>query len=503
MNKNLMIQGTASSVGKSILTAAFCRIFYKDGYRVAPFKSQNMALNSFVTEDGLEMGRAQVVQAMACNRKPVVQMNPILMKPSTDKRAQIILEGKVHESMDAQDFFRFKPVLKEMIMNNYRYLAESSDVVVIEGAGSPAEINLKTDDIVNMGLAEMVDAPVILVADIDRGGVFASIAGTLLLLDENERERIKGVIINKFRGDVKLLEPGLKMLEDIIKKPVLGVIPYMNVDIEDEDSVTDRFSQKGRKEFNINIAVIRTPYMSNFTDFDAFAMYEDVNLRYVTSRDEFGDPDVIILPGSKTTIYDLSFIRNSGLEEKVIRHSRNGGLVIGICGGFQMLGTKIEDPCQVEGKVTQINGLGLLDISTVMQPDKVTRQVSLEIDTSVSAIFAELENKTVKGYEIHMGKTTGNVEKIAFAYNENQVSGVVKENVIGTYIHGIFDNCNFTDAILNKIRKQKNLAPGFSGQSFEDYRNSQFDILEQTVRDNVDVKAVYRILEGEDVECRY
>ena len=296
-----MIQGTASNSGKSLICAALCRIFTQDGYKVAPFKSQNMALNSFITEDGLEMGRAQVMQAECCRIKPDVRMNPILLKPTSDQGSQVIVNGKVLKNMKARDYFNMKKSLIPDIMKSFNELEEEFDIIVIEGAGSPAEINLKSDDIVNMGLAKMVDAPVLLVGDIDRGGVFASLAGTMLLLDDDEKERIKGTVINKFRGDVEILKPGLVQLEEIIKVPTMGVVPYVNVDVDDEDSLSDRFTRKDKAAV-IDIAVIRTPRISNFTDFNALEYIDGVSLRYVGSVNELKDPDLIILPGTKNTM---------------------------------------------------------------------------------------------------------------------------------------------------------------------------------------------------------
>ena len=372
-HKNIMILGTGSNVGKSVVTAGLCRIFVQDGYKTAPFKSQNMALNSFITKDGKEMGRAQVVQAEAAGIEPEVYMNPILLKPTTDRKSQVIVNGKVLKNMDARDYFAFKHNLKDEIMKAYNYIRENFEISVLEGAGSPAEINLKEDDIVNTGMAEMADAPVILIGDIDRGGVFASLYGTVMLLEESERKRIKGIIINKFRGDVSLLEPGIKMLEELIKIPVLGVLPYVKLEIEEEDSLgIKNFNVK--KDGKINISVIKLKHISNFTDINALDQYSDLNIKYVTKASELGDEDMIIIPGSKNTIEDMKDLSDKGISEKIARAAKQGTVIFGICGGFQILGAKITDPYNIESNIEEIPGIGLLDIETVMSREKTTTQ---------------------------------------------------------------------------------------------------------------------------------
>lgn len=351
-----MFQGTASTVGKSIIATAFCRIFKQDGYKVAPFKSQNMALNSYITLDGKEMGRAQVVQAEAAGIEPCVEMNPILIKPSSDCSAQIILKGKVFKNMSAVSYDEYKYFFMDIVMESYNKLSSDNDIVVIEGAGSPAEINLRKRDIVNMEIANKVNSPVVLIGDIDKGGVFASIYGTIMLLNETDRKRIKGIIINKFRGDVEILKPGLKMLEDLVNVPVLGVIPYFNLSIDDEDSVTERFNKSSLNNKEINIGVIKLPYMSNFTDFAPLENQKNVNLFYFNKKIDF-IPDLVIIPGSKSTISDLKFIRNEGIEDWLKHYYKSGGIIMGICGGYQMLGQKIFDSDKVESNLTEINGL--------------------------------------------------------------------------------------------------------------------------------------------------
>ncbi|KXG78919.1 cobyric acid synthase [Thermotalea metallivorans] len=507
--RKMMLQGTASSVGKSLLTAAFCRIFRQDGYRVAPFKSQNMALNSFITKEGLEMGRAQVVQAEAAGVEPSVWMNPVLLKPTTDQKCQVIVKGKVYKNMSAVEYHQFKSRLADVVKESFQKLEEAYDVIVLEGAGSPAEINLRENDIVNMGMAEMADAPVILIGDIDRGGVFASLAGTMMLLTEEERKRVKGVIINKFRGDVEILKPGIRMLEDIIKIPVLGIIPYCDVQIEDEDSLAERFRYQKCKGGQIEVAVLYIPHVSNFTDFNVFETQEDVNLRYVRGGESIGNPDILIIPGSKNTIEDLIYLREKGLEEQILRLHRQGKLIVGICGGYQMLGKTIRDPYGTESSIEEINGLGLLDVETVFEVEKTTTQVEAVVTAPLSGILSGIEGMKISGYEIHMGKTFLGEE--CFPLNEirNRLGertqlqdGAVNEagNVMGTYIHGIFDNIPFTRMILNNIRRQKGLdALQSKIDSFGAFKEREYDRLACIVRENIDMEKIYGILNGEEV----
>ena len=332
MGKPIMIQGTMSNAGKSVLAGGLCRVLRQDGYKVTPFKSQNMALNSFITREGLEMGRAQVMQAEAAGIEPLAAMNPILLKPTNDTGSQVIVNGRVKGVMPAAEYYRRKKELIPCILEAYESLKKQFDVIVIEGAGSPAEINLKENDIVNMGLAKMVDAPVLLAGDIDRGGVFAQIVGTIALLEEDERRRVKGTIINKFRGDKEILKPGLRMLEERTGIAVRGVIPYFHLDIDEEDSLTSRFEKKQSAGL-IDVAVVRLPRISNFTDFAPLECLEEVSLRYVSSAEEFKNPDAVLLPGSKNTMEDLLWLRQSGLEAKILQHAKKGGVVFGICGG--------------------------------------------------------------------------------------------------------------------------------------------------------------------------
>ncbi|SKC75727.1 cobyric acid synthase [Maledivibacter halophilus] len=506
-NKSLMLQGTASSVGKSILTAAFCRIFKEDGYKTAPFKSQNMALNSYITEEGLEMGRAQVVQAEASCQKPCVLMNPILLKPTTDKKSQVILKGKVYGNLSAIEYHNFKPKLKELVKDTYDRLSKENDIVVLEGAGSPAEINLRENDLVNMGMAEISDSPVIIVGDIDRGGVFASIYGTIMLLTEEERKRVKGIIINKFRGDVEILKPGIKMLEDLINIPVLGVVPYTDIQIEDEDSLAERFRRRGEGEGEINVEVLYLPRVSNFTDFNVFETQKDVNLRYVMRGESIGNPDILIIPGSKNTIEDLVYLRNSGLEEQILRLNKKGKIIVGICGGYQILGTKIKDPHKTESGIDEINGLGLLNTETIFEENKTTTQIEGKILMGNNGILEKINSYKVTGYEIHMGQTkllegTSPFIKIDKRLNDKVevFDGGVNEkgNVFGTYIHGIFDNISFTRDILNRVREEKGLEKIESSvESFNEFKEIEYKKLAKIVRNNIDMKKIYEIVNGD------
>ena len=373
MAKTIMIQGTMSNAGKSLLAAGLCRIFHQDGYRVAPFKSQNMALNSFITSEGLEMGRAQVMQAEAAGIEPSVLVNPILLKPTNDVGSQVIVNGEVLGTMSARDYFKYKKKLVPDIMKAFNKLAEENDIIVIEGAGSPAEINLKSEDIVNMGMAKMAKSPVLLAGDIDRGGVFAQLYGTVELLEEDERKMIKGLIINKFRGDKTILDPGVAMLEEKCGIPVVGVAPYMNIQVEDEDSLTERF-ERPQEVGQIDMAVIRIPRISNFTDFNPLESIQGVSLRYVKNPSELGNPDMIILPGTKNTMEDLLWMRENGLEALILKEAAKGKLIFGICGGYQMMGETLSDPHGVEAGGT-IKGMGLLPMDTVFAKKKTRTRV--------------------------------------------------------------------------------------------------------------------------------
>ena len=486
MAKSIMIQGTMSNAGKSLLCAGLCRIFKQDGYRVAPFKSQNMALNSFITADGGEMGRAQVVQAEAAGIPPDVRMNPILLKPTTDVGSQVIVNGKVLGNIRAKDYYKRKMEFVPDIMEAYRSLEEEFDVIVLEGAGSPAEINLKQDDIVNMGMAKMADAPVLLVGDIDRGGVFAQLYGTVALLEPDERARIKGTVVNKFRGDVSILEPGIKQLEELCGVPVAGVVPYLHVDIDDEDSLTERFNSSGLRKL-IDVAVIRLPRISNFTDFSPFERYENVSLRYVGKPEDLKDPDLIILPGTKSTIADLLWLRQSGLEASVLKAASNGVPVFGVCGGFQMLGKSISDPQGVEAAgVTEVAGMGLLDTETVFYGEKVQTQTR-GVLSGVEGLFRGLNGLEYEGYEIHMGRG-----------GEKGAPVVDKGTVYGSYVHGIFDKGGICDEILKALCERRGVDFASLG-SFDvnEYKERQYDLLAEGVRSGLNMDFVYKVLNRE------
>lgn len=496
MAKPIMIQGTMSNAGKSVLTGGLLRVLAQDGVKAAPFKSQNMALNSYITEDGLEMGRAQVMQAEAAGIEPLAVMNPILLKPTNDTGSQVIINGKVEGTMSAMEYYRRKTEYIPVIMEAYESLSKQFDVIVVEGAGSPAEINLKTNDIVNMGLAKMIDAPVLLAGDIDRGGVFAQIVGTIVLLEEEERQRIKGTIINKFRGDKEILRPGLDMLVERTHIPVCGVVPYFYLDIDDEDSLSERFS--GRAEGGpIDIAVIRFPRISNFTDLAALECREEVSLRYVSQAADFGEPDLVILPGTKSTIADLLWMRQNGLEGKVLRHAAAGGLVFGICGGYQMLGMEVRDPEGVEaGSGKTVRGMELLPARTVFEPEKHRTQITGHF-ARVEGVFAELSEAPFRGYEIHMGRTEAIEGEKALLHLENgNADGMQHGNVYGCYIHGIFDQAEVTTAILRAILKKKGLDPDHvKVVDRKQYKEEQYDKLADIIRENLDMKMIYEIIE--------
>ncbi|MFC2060018.1 cobyric acid synthase [Chloroflexota bacterium] len=495
-----MVQGTASGVGKSILVAGLCRIFRQDGFRVAPFKSQNMALNSFVTRRGEEMGRAQAVQAEAAGLEPSIDMNPILIKPEAESKAQVVVLGKPYMTVAAREYGQRSGELLPVVEASLDNLRSVYDIVVIEGAGSPAEINIKHHEIANMCIARLAGAPVLLVGDIDKGGVFASLVGTLALLDEEERNSIKGFIINKFRGEPAILQPGLDYLESYTSKPVIGVIPYYHhILIPEEDSIFRGDGVKtGSEEGVVTIAIIRLPRLSNSTDFEVLQQEAGVEVRYVNSLDELGYPDVIILPGSKSTIADLAFLWRSGLGESIIQRSRGGTPVVGICGGFQMLGKEIRDAGGVESQEDRVAGLGLLDTTTIFQQRKTTCQVKAKVLDN-EGLLEGLQGEEVEGYEIHMGQTIGSntspllsiIQKMAG--EAGYVDGAVAPGglTFGSYLHGLFDNANFRYAFLSKLRQRKGLFP-VPRQSIPS-RDQQYDRLADIIRQNLNLKLVYEI----------
>ena len=486
--RRIMVQGTMSGAGKSLLCAALCRIFAQDGYRVAPFKSQNMALNSFVTRDGLEMGRAQVVQAQAAGVEPDVRMNPILLKPSSDTGSQVIVGGEVRGQMSAAAYFKMKRQLIPEILAAFDSLSEEADIVVIEGAGSPAEINLKADDIVNMGLAKLVNAPVLLAGDIDRGGVFAQLYGTVALLEPEERARIAGLVINKFRGDVDILRPGLAMLEEKTGLPVLGVVPYLHVEIEDEDSLSERLNARDAVK-PLDVAVIRLPHISNFTDFIPLEQHELLGVRYVQRARELGAPDLVILPGTKNTMEDLLWLRQSGLEAAVRKLAQAQTPVLGVCGGYQMLGRTLDDPAGTEsGKPLSLAGLGLLPTRTTFDAQKRRTQVR------AVALGAPFAGARMTGYEIHNGRTTVNGEPFC-RLADGTPEGCVCKNVFGTYLHGLFDSGELTQALVKLLCARKGISPKETRPtSMAEYRQTQFDLLADGVRKALDMGAVYRAM---------
>ncbi|RBP41551.1 cobyric acid synthase [Garciella nitratireducens] len=490
-----MLLGTGSSVGKSTLTAALCRIFYNEGYKVAPFKAQNMALNSFVTKDGKEMGRAQVVQAEAAGIEPRVEMNPILMKPITNIGSQIILNGKVYKNLTACEYYLEKDFLKAIVMNAYKVLSSQYELVFIEGAGGCAEINLRDKDIVNMGFAEMIDAPVILVGDIDKGGVFASLYGSVMLLGPDDRKRIQGFIINKFRGDKNLLIPGIKMLEEKIGIPCLGIVPYVDLNIDEEDSLTSKF--EGKKGKGIHIGIIKLPHISNFSDFTPLEMEEDINLSYITSKGQIEDVDLLIIPGTKSTIEDMHFIYEKGIHKDIYQKYQSGAYILGICGGYQMLGKEIVDPNQMESSHNIINGLGLLNIKTIITKEKSMQQVQGKV-ISKNGLLKNLENQKLWGYEIHMGKTQFIGKTIPAIELENgTVGGIISScgKILGTYLHGIFENDIFRREILNHIRKEKNLEILEKEIDYKKEREKEYEKLASVVSKNLDLKKIKEILE--------
>lgn len=507
MGKSIMVQGTMSNVGKSLITAGLCRIFKQDGYRTAPFKSQNMALNSFITREGLEMGRAQVMQAEAAGVEPSVRMNPILLKPTNDTGSQVIVNGRVLGTMGAREYFAYKKKLIPDILRSYQELERENDVIVIEGAGSPAEINLKQDELVNMGMAKMANAPVLLAGDIDRGGVFAQLAGTLMLLTDEEKKYVKGMIINKFRGDKSILDPGVAMIEEITGIPVVGVTPYMQVDLEEEDSLTERFFRPGRKG-PIQIAVIKLPRISNFTDFAVLESMEQISLVYVSSVSELREPDMIILPGTKNTMADLKWLREKGLEPAILRAKQRGCMIFGICGGYQMLGELLSDPDQVEEGGT-LRGMGLLPVETVFTKEKTRTRVTGTFGALTGAL-AGLSGMELEGYEIHMGSTRSAGEeggKVAELSVQNQgenmeterrrkSDGCHLENVYGTYVHGIFDGEGIAPALVEILARKKGIVlESAETMDREQYKEKQYDLLADTLRRHLDMKKIYEILE--------
>lgn len=530
MAKAIMIQGTMSNAGKSLLAAGLCRIFKEDGYSVAPFKSQNMALNSYITREGLEMGRAQVSQAQAAGVEPSVLMNPILLKPTGDTGSQVIVKGVPVGNMEAREYFRYKKELIPIIQEAYGELSRNFDVIVIEGAGSPAEINLKQNDIVNMGMAKMAKAPVLLAGDIDRGGVFAQLYGTVMLLEKEERSMIKGLIINKFRGDKSILTPGAEMIEALCRIPVTGIVPYMRVDLEDEDSLSSRLDEKGYTHSLIQIAVIRFPRLSNFTDFQVFSAMEGVCVYYVEQASQLGDPDLMILPGTKNAVEDLLWMRQNGLEAAVLKKQSKGVPLFGICGGYQMMGERLDDSLGAESgrPGTFLKGMGLFPFTTQYRQEKIRTRVKGRF-TQLEGIFKCLSGMELEGYEIHMGNTrTGEEDETGAEkkdigkngltrlreYQEidksklppgyfgesaiEKTDGFCHENLYGTYVHGIFDYERVAQTMIQALLEKKGCKLNLiqAGFDYGAYREKQFSILSGELRNSLDMKQIYRILEA-------
>lgn len=494
--KSIMFLGTASSVGKSTLVTALCRYLKKQGLSVAPFKALNISLNSYVTKDGLEMGRAQVVQAEACELEPEALMNPVLLKPSGDY-TQVIVNGKVYCNIEPYKYKELNKELRVKVKKSYDKLRKKYEIIVLEGSGSCAEINLKDSDISNMSMAKASDSPVILVSDIDRGGVFASIVGTIALLSEEERNRVKGVIINKFRGNVDLFKPAIKQLEEIIKIPVLGVMPYEKFDIEDEDSVTERIKNE-KKNGALDIAIIRLPHMSNFTDFNILERAKGVNVRYITEPSELENPSLIIIPGTKNTIEDLKYIKENKLFDKIIELKESGTLIFGICGGYQMLGTLVLDKLGVEGNISQEEGFGFLDIKTRFNERKITKQTNGKILCDLKTV-KNIEGNTIKGYEIHNGISKVGKKSIPFIrdYDGNVVGVCDKDKMVaGTYLHGLFDSEEFINLFIRALKEGNDIMASEEAivGKVNEYKNNEYDKLAKSFEENIDINKLREIM---------
>ena len=488
MNQHLrpiMFVGTGSDVGKSIINAGFCRIFKQDGYSPAPFKAQNMSLNSFAGTDGLEIGRAQAVQAEACGIEPCSEMNPILLKPTSNQNAQVVLNGKPIGHQSAKEYFlgTDRDLLFAEAMKAYNKLAGKYNPMVIEGAGSISEINLREKDIVNMRVALAVNAAVILIADIDRGGIFGSVYGTLELLPPEERALVKGILINKFRGDIDLFTEGRKMLEKITGVPVVGVVPYFrDIHVDDEDSVVLDHKSGKTREGLVNVAVVLLRHMSNFTDFNILERVPEINLFYTVNPEEIEKADVVILPGSKNTMADLATLRSTGLAKSILNSHLKGNAVFGICGGFQMMGREIHDPDRIEGSVESMPGLGILPIATTITEEKRTVQ---------SEFTFRNEKEICKGYEIHMGTTKllGGVP-LAILTDGTEDGCFLNERTWGTYLHGVFDNATVIRSILKMAGKET----GFQEFNDQEYKNEQYDKLAEHIRQSCDLKYIYQVM---------
>ncbi|MBI5212101.1 MAG: cobyric acid synthase [Nitrospirae bacterium] len=519
MAKALMIQGTGSGAGKSLITASLCRIFKDEGINVAPFKAQNMALNSYITAEGAEIGRAQALQAEAARIEPAADMNPVLLKASGEMGSQVIIHGKVHSTMKAQEYYAFKKTAWSAVKESFDRLSQRHDLIIMEGAGSPAEINLMDVDIVNMSAAKYAKAPVILVGDIDKGGVFASIYGTVKLLGRSSRH-IKGFVINKFRGDAEILKPGLDMIRDKTGKPVIGVLPYIKeIGLPEEDGLSlqkiSNFKFQISNYEKIKVVIVRLQYIANFTDFDPFAYEPDVELIYSSNPADMENADIVIVPGSKNTVKDLILLKEAGLDESIKRAYSKGVRVIGMCGGYQMLGKKIYDPHCVESRHKEIDGIGLLNIETVFDKTKVTSQVEAEIVQSSEFGVMSLKKTELEGYEIHMGQSTGDIGlfrlKRRRGEGENRrgsvtgspvhrfadsevLDGSMNGNCWGTYIHGIFDNDTFRRGIINHERRKRNLPQVELGINYTAIKDKAINNLADIVKANIDMDFIKRTI---------
>ncbi|MBI5017443.1 MAG: cobyric acid synthase [Deltaproteobacteria bacterium] len=497
MARVMMIQGTGSDVGKSALVAGLCRVLAQDGVRVAPFKPQNMALNSYITAEGGEMGRAQVAQAEAAGIAPHVDMNPVLLKPTTDVGAQVILQGKVHGNMKALEYHAFKKVARTVVFDSFRRLAANFDAILVEGAGSPAEINLREGDIANMGFALEVGSPVVLVGDIDKGGVFASLVGTLELIAPEEGALIRGFVINKFRGDPTLLTPAFEAITARTGRPFLGVVPYFrDIFLQEEDGLHRDARRVPSGGNQVRVAVVVPARISNFTDFDPFLAEPGVSLEFVRPGERLGRADVVILPGSKNTLDDLEGLWRSGLAAEILENHRLGSTIVGVCGGYQMLGRRVLDPLGVESLRGEVRGLGLLDAETIMEREKVTAQAEAVAIGGALPWFASPE--ILLGYEIHMGRTTlgpgaAPLFRIRRRGSDEQHDDGARSadgTVLGTYLHGIFDNDAFRRALLDRYREE-----GLASRPFEERKQEGYDRLAALLRQCLDLPALYRILE--------
>lgn len=482
--KILMVQGTTSDAGKSTLVTALCRIFYRQGIAAAPFKPQNMALNSAVTADGGEIGRAQAVQAQAAGLEPHTDMNPVLLKPDSDTGAQVIIHGKALSRMEAEQYHDYKKIAMDAVLSSHHRLEQQYQRIIVEGAGSPAEINLRDGDIANMGFAEAVDCPVILIADIDKGGVFAHLVGTLALLSESEQRRVKGFVINRFRGNIKLLEPGLKWLEQRTGKPVLGVIPYLHgfhLEAEDAIATEQRQSDKANK-FRIIIPVL--PRISNHTDFDPLRLHPEIDCQFIPINTKIPPADLIILPGSKSVRSDLAWIQSNGWETTIQRHLRYGGKLLGICGGYQMLGTRIHDPEGIESKPGSSDGLALLNLETRLDAEKQLTQCSGYLTLN--------PQPAISGYEIHTGVTTGADLKNPVIHYNNHTDGAISEDhqIMGSYLHGLFNQRASCDSILRWAGMESPQSPDYTA-----LQEAEIDRLANTVATHVDMKQIDALFE--------